>query len=103
MQSDLTTIVQEIKDVASAIVKKDITTIKGFSERQAKGLATQTLIIQKGVLNGEIDDDLKEFFYNGLRDMTRNFVNTLKGLLIVTIEKLINAIVNALWKFIDSV
>lgn len=103
MNENVIQIINDIKEVASNILEKDISTVRGFSERQVEAIAKQTLIIQKGVLNGDIDEDLKEFFLNGLEAMALNFVNTLKGILSVTIEKVWNAIVDALWKAIESV
>ena len=85
MEENVAQIIREIKEVATTILEKDISTVKGFSERQVEALAKQTAIVQQGVLNGDIDEDLREFFEQGLKDMARNFVNTLKGILSVTI------------------
>lgn len=96
-------IINDIKEVATNILEKDISTVRGFSERQVEAVAKQAIIIKKGVLNGDIDEDLKEFFLDGLEAMVLNFVNTLKGILSVTIEKVWNAIVDTLWNAIKSV
>ena len=90
MNENLASIISEIQEAASNILKKDVATVRGFSQRQVEAIARQTLIIQQGVLNGDIDQDLKEFFLNGLEAMVLNFVNTLKGILAVTIEKIWN-------------
>jgi len=103
MNENLVELINEIKDIASNILEKDVSTLRGFSERQVKAIGKQTLIIQQGILSGDIDDDLKEFFFDGLEAMALNFVNTLKGILKVTIEKIWNAIVDALWNAIESV
>lgn len=92
----------EIRTVSEQIIQKDFSTVRGFAERQLEGLAQYALAIQKGVANGNIDDDLKQFFYDGLEATTANFVNTLKGLLIVTLEKLLNAITDILWKVVNT-
>ncbi len=84
MELNLVKIIDSIKDVATTILDKDITTVRGFSERQIEAIAKQTVIIKKGILNGDIDEDLKEFFFDGLEAMALNFVNTLKGILAVT-------------------
>ena len=102
MDENIAGIINEIKQVASNILEKDVATVRGFSERQVEAIAKQTLIIQKGVLSGEIDEDLKEFFFDGLEAMALNFVNTLKGILSVTIEKVWNAIVDTLWNAIEA-
>ena len=102
MNENLASIISEIQEAASSILKKDVATVRGFSERQVEAIARQTLIIQQGVLNGDINQDLKEFFLNGLEAMVLNFVNTLKGILAVTIEKIWNSIMDVLLKAIDS-
>ena len=53
--------------------------------------------------NGDIDEELKKFFFDGLKAMAENFVNTLKGILSVTLEKLYNALVDKLWSIVGSV
>ena len=103
MAEDVTTIITGIKDIASGILEKDISAVRGFSERQVEAIAKQTVIIQKGVANGDIDEDLREFFLDGLEAMALNFVNTLKGILMVTLEKLWNALVNFLYKAVGVV
>ena len=103
MAESVTTIISDIKDIASNILEKDISTIRGFSERQVEAIAKQTALIQKGVENGDIDEDLREFFLDGLEAMALNFVNTLKGILMVTLEKLWNALVKFLYKAVGVV
>lgn len=103
MPSDVPTLISEIKDIATNILQKDITTVRGFSERQVEAIARQTVIIQEGVASGAIDDELREFFLDGLEAMALNFVNTLKGILMVTLEKLWNAIVEFIYKAVGVV
>lgn len=103
MEQNVLNLIKEIKDVATNILEKDISTVRGFSERQIEAIAKQTLIIQSGVIAGEIDDELKNFFFDGLEAMAQNFINTLKGILKVTIEKIWNAIVDLLWDTVSSV
>lgn len=103
MPSDVPTLIAEIKDIATQVLQKDITTVRGFSERQVEAIAKQTAIIQQGIATGEIDEELREFFLDGLEAMALNFVNTLKGILMVTLEKLWNAIVEFLYKAVGVV
>ncbi|MBK5213687.1 MAG: hypothetical protein JJE55_08525 [Flavobacteriaceae bacterium] len=103
MAEDVTTIITGIKDIASGILEKDISAVRGFSERQVEAIAKQTVLIQKGVAGGDIDEELREFFLDGLEAMAHNFVNTLKGILMVTLEKLWNALVNFLYKAVGVV
>jgi len=103
MEPNVLSLINDIKDVATNILEKDIATVRGFSERQIEAIAKQTLIIQSGVIAGDIDDELKNFFFDGLEAMALNFVNTLKGILKVTIEKVWNAIVDLLWGAIGTI
>lgn len=103
MAGNVASLITEIKDITSGILEKDISTVRGFSERQLEAIAKQTVIIQKGIANGDIDEDLREFFLDGLEAMALNFVNTLKGIMIVTLEKLWNALMKFLYKAVGVV
>lgn len=102
MNQDLSTLIAQIKDITSGILEKDVTTVRGFAANQLEAIGRQTLLLQKGVVTGEIPDNLIEFFFDGLEKMTLNFVNTLKGLLLITIEKVWNAINDFLWGIING-
>jgi hypothetical protein len=97
-------IVHAIKDAITGIVDKDAVTIRGFSERQLKMLAQQATWIAEATLAGEFKTDphLRDDFLDNLQDMAKDFVNTLRGLLTITVEKVLNAIVDVLWKAIES-
>lgn len=95
-------LIHDIKQAASTILNKDVSTLRGFSERQVKALAKQGQIIAKGALSGEIEGDLLDYFLDSLEEMALNFVKTLKGLLMVTIEKVWNAIVKVIWEAINT-
>lgn len=103
MAENITTIITELKNITSEILEKDITKVRGFSERQLEAIAIQTSVIQLGIANGDIDDGLRQFFLDGLEAMVRNFVNTLKGIMMVTLEKLWNALVSFLYKAVGVV
>lgn len=95
-------LVEDIKSSISGILGKDITTVSGFSIRQLDGIADQTVLIASGIASGEITEATRDFFLDQLVELADNFVNTLVGLVIVTIEKLWNAIVSILWKTISK-
>jgi len=101
---EVDSILDSLKSTASKIVKTDITNIRGFSERQVRMLAQHARWIAEAEAKGEFakDPKLRDWFLTGLEDMTKSFVMTLRGLLRVTIEKLWNALVDALWKVIDT-
>lgn len=102
MSLDVNQLIHEMKDVANTILDKDIESIGGFSERQLKAIAKQAEMVAQGIATGEITDETREFFLQGIEDMTRNFANTLQGLVAVTVEKVWNAMVGVIWKAIES-
>ena len=103
MGIEIDRLVEDIIKVTSEIIEKDVTTLRGFSRRQVNALAKQAELISSGLVSGDIDEDLKEFFLDSLEDMALNFVKTLRGLLLITIERVWNAIVNVFWEAINSV
>ena len=96
-------LIEDIKSAATEVLNKDVSTLRGFSERQIKAMAQQTSLLAKGVASGEITEDTREFFLDSLEDMALSFAKTLRGLLMVTIEKVWNAVVGVIWKSIEAV
>ncbi len=94
---DLEQLVDDMKKAATEVINQDVTELRGFSERQLTALAKQAELIATGFASGDIDEDLRDFFLDSLEDMALNFAKTLRGLLMVTIEKVWNAIVGVLW------
>ena len=100
---ELQDIINEIKKGASDIIKsaaeigKDsIDQIDGFSKSQVEGMARHTLLIGKGVANGDLTKEEASEEFENLKKIAKNFVNVLIGLLAITIEKIWNAIVKIL-------
>ena len=100
---DISKLMEDIKSAATEVLDKDVTTLRGFSERQIKAMAQQSALLAKGIAAGEITEETREFFLDSLEDMALNFAKTLRGLLMVTIEKVWNAVVGVLWKSIEAV
>lgn len=101
-QIDIGQLVSDMKDAAAQILNKDVTTLRGFSERQMKAIATQARLVAQGIASGQITEETRDFFLDGLEDMTRNFARTLRGLLMVTVDRVWNALVGVLWRAIDA-
>ncbi len=95
-------LVNDIKAAASQIIETDIATVKGFSERQLKAIAQQTALVAGGIANGQISEDTREFFLDSIEKMTENFLETLQGLLWLTVEKIWNAVIGVIWKAING-
>lgn len=102
MDLDLDTLVADIKAAASGILKADVATFRGFSERQVKAIAQQAKLIAAGIATGQITEETRDFFLDSLEDMALNFAKTLRGLVLVTVEKVWNAVVGVLWKAIST-
>jgi hypothetical protein len=101
---DTGALINSIKDVASGVVQQDVTTISGFAQDQLKELAQQAETIAAmqvaGVFEG--NDELRDHFTSQLEAMTKNFARTLQGLAIITVEKLINAVLDVITKAIGT-
>ena len=102
-QIDLSELLNDMTSAASEVLNQAVSTLRGFSERQLKALAQQTGLVAQGIANGEITEETREFFLDSLEDMALNFAKTLRGLLMVTIEKIWNAVVSVIWKSIEAV
>ena len=96
MALEINQLIEDIAGAASQIIDQDVTEIQGFSERQVKALARHAELIATGIASGDIDEDLREFFLDSLKEMAKNFAKTLAGLAAVTIEKVWNAVVGVL-------
>lgn len=99
---DVQQLAAELKKTATEILQKDITKMKGFSERQVKAISQQAVLITDGIKSGQITEETADFFSTSLDDMIKNFARTLKGLALLVIEKLWNALVNVVWGAINS-
>lgn len=97
---DVDQLVNDMKAAASGVLQADVTTVRGFSERQLKAIAQQAKFVAKGIASKEITEETREFFLDGLEDMALSFAKTLRGLLMVTIEKVWNAVVGVIWNAI---
>ncbi|WP_444921648.1 hypothetical protein ACJJID_04370 [Microbulbifer sp. CnH-101-G] len=102
MLLDVTQLISDIKDAASTVIEHDVTEIRGFSDRQLSALALQAKMIAKAIAEGEIDDDLRDYFLDSIEDMALNFAKTLRGLLAITIEKVWNAVVRVIWNALEA-
>ena len=102
MAIDVNQLVSDMKDAATSVLNADVSTFRGFSERQLQAIAKQAEFVAAGIATGEITSETKDFFLDGLEDMTRSFAETLRGLIMVTIEKVWNAVVGVIWKAIST-
>ena len=102
MDLDVSQLIKDITDTATGIIKKDVTQLGGFSQRQVEAIAQQASLVSAGIISGQITNETKDFFLDGLKDLSRNFVNTLVGMSAVTVEKVWNGVVEVIWKAIST-
>ncbi|TGL35436.1 hypothetical protein EHQ52_13315 [Leptospira koniambonensis] len=95
-------LLEDLRKTAGQVLKKDVGTYAGFSEKQLRDIVKQAAELQQGIIAGEISKENEAYFSQGIKDMTVNFANTLEGLALVTVEKLWNAIVDAVWAAIEK-
>ncbi|MCB1910078.1 MAG: hypothetical protein KDH15_22165 [Rhodocyclaceae bacterium] len=102
MAIDIDQLVSDMKTAASGVLNADVSTFRGFSERQLKAIAQQAALVATGIETRQITEETEQFFLDSLEDMALSFAKTLRGLLMVTIEKVWNAIVGVLWNAISD-
>lgn len=103
MVVDINQLINDIKTTVSDLLNKDIETVRGFSSRQLTGIANQTALVASGITTGQVTEATRDFFLDQLVELAKNFVNTLVGLIIATIERLWNAVVKVIWNTISRV
>ena len=96
-------LVIDMKAAASAELNADVSAFRGFSERQLEAIAKQTEFVAIGIATKQITEETKDFFLDAIEDMSLNFVKTLRGLILATIEKVWNALVGVIWKALSDV
>lgn len=102
MDLDLDQLVADMKSAATDVLGADVASMRGFSERQLAAIAKQAEFVAIGIATQQISPDMQDFFLDSLEDMALNFVKTLRGLLMVTVERVWNAVVGVIWKSISS-
>lgn len=101
MSFDLSEVVNSMRQAASAVLQQDIGQLQGFAEQQLQAIAKQAQTLAQGIISGQVTEATRDFFLQGLQDMTSNFVRTLQGLSAVLAEKVWNAMVGELWSAIS--
>ena len=91
---DVGKLLVDIENAARPILQRDLKSIQGFSETQLRALGQFAATLAAGIASGEIGKDIQPFMLQSLKDMTLHFVEVLKGLALITIQKLMDAIVN---------
>lgn len=97
-------LVSAIQAAATNAAGKDISTIQGFARDQVLRIEKLSIRLAEMIAQGEFKDDPEgqADFLGILQDIITNFTKTLRGLAVITIEKVWNAIVDVVWKALDS-
>jgi hypothetical protein len=103
MDKDVLKIISGIKEIANEILEKDITIVNGFSQRQMEKLAQQTLRVKNAIATGNYSKEKIKFVSEELKRATQNFLNTLIGVVTITIEKILNAVLRFLYGVVGIV
>lgn len=99
---DINKLIADIGVAAKDILKRDLKSIQGFSQTQLRDLAGFSASIAVSLATGDVSEQAHKFFVKTLKEMTEHFVEVLQGLIAITIEKLINAIINVAVKAIET-
>ena len=91
-----------LRDAAHAVLDVELERLRGFAAAQLEALAQQALYVGAGVGDGTIDEPMRRYFLDALREMTRSFVNTLLGLAEIVAERLYNALLDVMWRAIAA-
>lgn len=102
MTLDVEKLVTDMKAAATGVLQNDVSTFRGFSQRQLQAIAVQAQFVEQGIASKQITEETRDFFLDNLEDMVLSFAKTLRGLLMVTVEKVWNAVVGVLWKAISD-
>ena len=96
-------LLRALRTAARAVLDADLAALRGFARAQLDALAQQALYIGAGVADGSIDEPMRRYFLDALREMTRSFVNTLLGLAEIAAERLYNTLLEVLWRAVGTV
>lgn len=106
---DIDALKTDILGKLTALVEGDINDHVAFAERQTRGIAKQaawiaaTALVPFGKDGGFDDREEMDWFVENLEEISRNFVKTVVGLTVITLEKAWNAVVATLWDAINAV
>jgi hypothetical protein len=106
MALDLTSTAAIFKNSVLSAVKevtsKDLTSVAGFAQSQTQSLAQQAALVAGMIEANQFTPDEKDFYLDGLKQMTRGFVETVIQVIVVAIEEIYNAVIAAIYKTINS-
>lgn len=97
-------IVSGIQKAATAAIGKDITNIEGFARDQLTRIEKLSIKLATMIANGEFKDDPEgqQEDLDIIQELITNFGNTLRGLTVIEVEKVINAAIGVVWDALNK-
>lgn len=97
-------LLRSIEAAATGAAGQDIATIQGFARDQLLRIEKLSIRLAEMIAQGEFEGDPEgqTDSLGILQDVITNFTKTLRGLAIITVEKVWNAIVDVVWKTLDT-
>ncbi|HSN67404.1 MAG TPA: hypothetical protein VLS94_12240 [Fusibacter sp.] len=95
-------LVNDMMQASFSILKKDITTVGGFTKRQLKGMAELAKMIAIGIKEETLSDETVEYSLGRLKSMPEEFIVVIKKIAELEMEKVWNAIIGVLWNAIET-
>jgi hypothetical protein len=101
---DIDELIAAIEKAATKAIGQDIRAVDGFARDQLKSIARLQARLAKMISDGmfEGDPEGQQDHLDILEELITNFVNTLRGLAIIMIEKAWNAVVKVVWDALDN-
>ncbi|CAB3809910.1 hypothetical protein LMG28614_07162 [Paraburkholderia ultramafica] len=93
---------QGISSSVKTVTGQDIRMLAGFSQTQLQSIAQQSALVAGMIEANAFTVAERKFYLDGLGQMARGFVDTFVQLAEVVIEKLYNAVVNAIYESING-
>lgn len=106
MSIDTGEITQQITTALQKVLGSGWGKIKDFSEKQAARISEQAAMIASARIDKRSqlhhNDDLFQWFIQGLKETADNFARSLAALTLLTLEQAWNAVVGVVWGFINK-
>ncbi len=91
------TLVGDILAAVRTVIDEDLPALRDFARHQAEAIAEQTALIAKGIERGWIETaEERRHWAATVRAMAVELAKTLRALVVITIEKAVNAILGVL-------
>ncbi len=95
-QFDIDEIIKASIQAASDAIGNDVTEIEGFAREQFEAIAKHSATLAEDRLAGRLTEDEFDELMDGVPELVKNTVNSLKGQSLITLEKAWNAIASTL-------